>query len=376
MTPAPVTSRTGGPVQSRGTGEPEVVDSQDQATALTRPPLLVLDNVRKFLDDAGLGTGALTWERIGDGQSNVTYRLQRDGADVVLRRGPRPPLPKSTHDMAREARIQLALAPLGVPVPRILAVCEDESVLGVPFYVMEHLHGTVLTDTVPPHLDSETARRVTSTALVDTLADLHSLDVSGGEIARLGRPQGYLERQVARFASLWDINTTRDLPAVGRLAVWLEENRPDTQRDSVIHGDYRAGNLMFAPDGPPRVTAVLDWEMATLGDPLADLGYLTATYADADEPFTPMELTPVTRLPGYLRRWDLIERYQERMSLDLSALPWYQALALWKAAIFSEAIHTRWLRGERPGDTGFGAAMEHGVPQLLDVAERLASRLK
>lgn len=364
------------PAEATGAAQPEVVDSPEQAASLTRPPLLILDSVRDFLDQQALGSGALEWERIGDGQSNVTFRIRRDGADVVLRRGPRPPLPKSTHDMVREARIQLALAPLGMPVPRILAVCEDDAVLGVPFYLMEHLDGTVLTDTVPPHLDPLAARRSTSEAVVDTLADLHSLDVSGGEIARIGRPQGYLERQVARFASLWDINTTRDMPAVGRLASWLEENRPESQRDSVIHGDYRAGNLMFAPEGPPRVTAVLDWEMATLGDPLADLGYLTATYADADEPFTPMELTPVTRLPGYLRRQELIDRYQERMSLDLTPLPWYQALALWKAAIFSEAIHTRWLRGERPGDTGFGAAMEHGVPQLLDVAERLATRLK
>ncbi|MHA7224128.1 phosphotransferase family protein [Arthrobacter sp. RHLT1-20] len=367
MRPAAV---TGAPAQ------PEVVDTPEQAAALSQPPLLILDNVRGYMDRAGLGSGGLEWERIGDGQSNVTFRLRRDGADVVLRRGPRPPLPRSTHDMVREARIQLALSPLGMPVPRILGVCEDDSVLGVPFYVMEFLNGTVLTDTVPPHLDALESRRATSEAVVDTLADLHSLDVSTGEIARIGRPQGYLERQVARFASLWDVNTTRDLPAVGRLASWLEQNRPESQRDAVIHGDYRTGNLMFAPDGPPRVTALLDWEMATLGDPLADLGYLTATYADADEPFTTMELTPVTRLPGYLRRQDLIDRYQERMSLDLTPLPWYQALALWKAAIFSEAIYTRWLRGERPGDTGFGAALEHGVPQLLDVAERLASRLR
>ena len=127
----------------------------------------------------------------------MTFRLRRDGADVVLRRGPRPPLPKSTHDMVREARIQLALAPLGMPVPRILAVCEDDSVLGVPFYVMEHLDGTVLTDTVPPHLDALEARRATSEAVVDTLADLHSLDVSGGEIAT-DRPARGLPRTPGR----------------------------------------------------------------------------------------------------------------------------------------------------------------------------------
>ena len=205
----------------------------------------------------------------------------------MLRRGPRPPLPKSTHDMVREARIQLVLAPPGCPFRDILAVCEDDAVLGVPFYVMEHLDGTVITDTVPPHLDAPEQRRATSAAVVDTLVGPALTWTSpAARSPAIGRPEGYLERQVARFASLWDVNTTRDVPAVGRLASWLADNRPESQRNSVVHGDYRIGNLMFAPDAPPRVTALLDWEMATLGDPLADLGYLTATYADADEPFT------------------------------------------------------------------------------------------
>ncbi|WP_069811933.1 phosphotransferase family protein [Streptomyces sp. TP-A0874] len=347
----------------------EVVADREAAERLTAPPLLIVDEVTGFLDRHGIGSGPLAWQRIGDGHSNVTYLIRRGEASVVLRRGPRPPLPKSTHDMVREARIQKAVRGHGVPVPEILAVCEDDSVLGTPFYLMAHLDGTVITDTVPAHLDTPERRRATGLAVVDTLVDLHSIDVTQGELASFGRPEGYLARQVERFAGLWEINTTRDLPTVLRLADWLGRNLPDSQSSGVVHGDYRMGNLMFAPAGGPRLMAVLDWEMATLGDPLADLGYLTATYAEPGRPVTPLELTPVTREEGYPTRAELARHYSARMDhLDLTPLPWYQTLALWKAAIFCEAIHTRWLRGERPHDRVFGPSLESGVPRLLETA--------
>ncbi|MFJ6516986.1 phosphotransferase family protein [Streptomyces filamentosus] len=350
----------------------EVVASRERARDLPGPPLLVLDAVTGFLDAHGIGHGPLAWQRIGDGQSNVTYLIERGGRSVVLRRGPRPPLPKSTHDMVREARVQRILGEHGVPVPEILAVCEDESLLGVPFYLMSRLDGTVVTDTVPPHLSSAAQRRATSEAVVDSLVALHGLDVSGGELASLGRPEGYLRRQVERFRGLWEVNTTRSLPAVERIGDWLGRNLPASQAASVVHGDYRMGNLMFAPRAPARVLAILDWEMATLGDPLADLGYLTATYSEAGNPATPLELTRVTRSPGYLTQRQLAERYRSRTGLDLTPLPWYQTLALWKAAIFCEAIHTRWQRGERPHDTSFGPSLERGVPRLLERAGHFA----
>ena len=353
----------------------DVVATAADAAGLELPPLLILDRAAAFLDGAGIGSGPLRWARIGEGQSNVTFRIQRDGADVVLRRGPRPPLPKSTHDMVREARIQAALAPLGMPVPQVMAVCEEAAVLGAPFYVMEYLDGDVLTGTIPAHLDGEAQRRATSEVLVDTLVRLHSLDVGSGELAGLGRPEGYLKRQVERFAALWEQGATRDLPQVAAMAAWLEANRPDTQRTALIHGDYRLGNLMFHRVGPARVLALLDWEMATLGDPLADLGYLTASYAQAGVPATFMELSGVTARPGYLNRDQLAARYNESFGLDLSALPWYQALALWKAAIFSEAIYARWRHGERDDDAGFGAVLEAGVPQLLEAAAGHAAKL-
>lgn len=346
----------------------EVVASSADAARLDSPPLLIVDAVAGFMDSRGLGAGPLSWSLIGDGQSNVTYRIQRGQEAFVLRRGPRPPLPKSTHDMVREAQIQELVKQQGVPVPAILAVCEDESVLGVPFYIMSFLAGTIITQSIPAHLGSMAQREATSAAVLDALVQLHQVDVSTGELATYGRPDGYLRRQVERFSGLWDVNTTRVLPDVAEIGGWLESNIPDSQATAVVHGDFRAGNLMFAPDSSARVMAILDWEMATVGDPLADLGYLTATYAEPGSVPTPLELTSVTREPGYLNRERLVARYRERMDLNLDALPWYQTLALWKASVFCEAIYTRWLKGERPHDTGFGASLEAGVPRLLEQA--------
>ena len=346
----------------------EVVGSRAEAARLDSPPLLIVDAVAEFLDSRGLGAGPLSWSRIGDGASNVTYRIDR-GRDVfVLRRGPRPPLPKSTHDMVREARIQHLLKKQGVPVAEILAVCEDESVLGVPFYIMSFLDGIIITRAIPRYLGSLQQREATSAAVLDALVQLHQVEVSTGELASFGRPEGYLRRQVERFSALWDVNASRDLPEVARIGRWLEANIPASQAVAAIHGDFRLGNLMFRPSSPARVMAILDWEMSTIGDPLADLGYLTATYAEPGSFSTPLELTTVTREPGYLDRAQLISRYSERMGLNLDALPWYQALALWKAAIFCEAIYTRWLKGERPDDTVFGPSLKVGVPRLLEAA--------
>ncbi|RJN32488.1 phosphotransferase family protein [Nesterenkonia natronophila] len=358
----------------------EIARNRVEAQQLPMPPLLVLDTVQEFLDAHGLGTGPLEISRIGEGQSNVTFRIRRDKADLVLRRGPRPPLPRSTHDMLREARVQQALAGHPVPVPKIRAVCEDENLLGVPFYVMDYMDGDVLTGRLPDEYDNKTTRRKLSAAMVETLQQLHDVDVAEPHIASLGRPEGYLRRQVERFAQLWPMNTRRDIPLVDELSAWLRGNLPETQRHAVIHGDFRMGNLMYTASTrgtaqTPRVEAVLDWEMATLGDPLADLGYLTATYATAGEAGTVLELTSVTRKEGFHTREELVEAYSRGSSLNLEMLPWYQTMALWKAAIFCEAMYTRYLNGERPGDT-FAEGLKHGVPELLDQALQYSKQLR
>ena len=332
------------------------------------PPLIIEEVIENYLDEQGLGSGPLSIGRIGEGQSNATFRIRRQGADLVLRRGPRPPLPKSTHDMVREATVQSALAETGFPVPRIRAVETQGNLLGGPFYLMDRLDGDVVTSSLPERFEPVERRRALVERTVGTLAQLHSLDITRPSLAELGRPEGYLERQVQRFRQLWPQNTQREVPLIDQLGTWLSRNLPTTQRHAVIHGDYRIGNLMFNQEQEPRVQAVLDWEMATLGDPLADVGYLSATYASPGSTPSIMELTSVTRETGFPTRDELIELYARETDLDLENLHWYEVLALWKAAIFCEAIYTRWLNGERPDDAEFSRHLERGVPELAEAA--------
>jgi aminoglycoside phosphotransferase (APT) family kinase protein len=352
----------------------DVVDTPEQAARLPHAPLLVRRPVEAFLDAHGLGRGPLRARRLGEGHSNVTFLVEREGASLVLRRPPRPPLPPSAHDVVREARIQLALSGAGVRVPQVLAICEDEALLGVPFYVMPRLDGRVLTRRLPAAHAAPAERRRIGEELVDALAEIHAVDVEAAGLAGFGRPQGYLERQVRRFAGLWEVNATRELPQVAELAAWLERERPPSPAATVVHGEYRLGNVLVGRDAPARIAAVLDWELATVGDPLADLGYLLATWSEPGSPGTVVELSPFTRRPGFLRRDELAARYAERSGIRLGSRAWYEALGLWKAAVFCEAIHGRWLRGEIPRGDRFAASLAEGVPALLAAAAAAAAR--
>jgi aminoglycoside phosphotransferase (APT) family kinase protein len=346
----------------------DVVRSHDDATRHEREPLLVLEPLETFLDSAGLGAGPIQAAPLGDGHSNVTYALRRGDVRLVLRRPPRGPLPPSAHDVLREARLLRALAPAGVRVPEILAVCEDPAVIGAPFYVMPFLDGHVLTTELPPGLDATGI----GPALVDALAELHEVDAARPELAGFGRPTGYLERQVRRFRGLLEHNATRPLPELDRVADWLDDARPPSPPTTVVHGDYRLGNVMLAPDAPPRVTAMLDWELATLGDPLADLGYLIATWAEPDDPPNPMlDLSGLTRRPGFARRADLIRAYHERTGRPTDGLAYYEVLALWKSAIFLEGSYKRHVAGTT--DDPYFARLGDGVPALARAAAARAA---
>jgi aminoglycoside phosphotransferase (APT) family kinase protein len=349
----------------------DVVDTPAEAAALPLPPLVVRGPLQEWLDESELGSGPLTVTRIGAGHSNATFLLERGGERLVLRRPPRPPLPPSAHDMLREARVLTALAGRA-RVPRVLDVCQDPDVLGVPFYVMEELSGDVVTDTLPAVLGSPDARRAAGDDLVDALAELHAVDIASAGLSDFGHPQGYLERQLRRFAALWEHNATRELPLVDELASRLAARVPQAGAACVVHGDYRLGNVMLDRTAP-RVLAVLDWELATLGDPLADLGYLVATYSDATSLPTVLELSPVTRTPGFPDRAQLVDRYAERSGRSVDGLAWYETLALWKAAVFCEGLYGRFLRGET-ADAWTGGLRE-GVPDLLSAAAATAERI-
>ena len=346
----------------------DVVASLDDAPA-GRSPLVVLDRLEAFLDGSGLGAGALRVERIGDGGgSNFSFLVERGEERYVLRRPPRPPLPPSAHDMVREARLQLALAPQGIRLPPILAVCEDESVLGVPFYVMGFLDGHVVTDRLPAGLEDPAARSRLGEELIDALVEIHAADVSDPALAAFARPGSYLERQVRRFSQLWEINATREITVVEEVAQRLAEALPEPLPHSVVHGDYRLGNLMVERERPDRVQAVLDWEMGAIGDPRADLGYLLATYTEPGGGPSPLGVSPVTAREGFPTKAQLVARYEERSGREVGPLGWFEALALWKAAVFCEAIYGRFTRGELGAEDARAAGFERAVPLMAETA--------
>lgn len=349
----------------------DVVRTGREASALEREPLIVLEPLRTFLDERGLGRGELEVEPIGDGHSNVTYLLRRGDDRVVLRRPPRGPLPPSAHDVLREARLLGALRPAGVRVPEVLAVCDDERLIGAPFYVMELVDGEVLGERLPAALADAGDRARIGDEIVDALVEIHGVDVDAAGLAEFGRRGGYLERQVRRFADLLAGNATRALPELERVGEWLAAHVPRSAETTVVHGDYRLGNVLFARESPATLVAVLDWELAALGDPLADLGYLTAMWAVADDPDNPMlDLSAVTRLPGFADRDALAARYADASSRSLEALAWYQVLAIWKSAIFLEGSYRRYLAGST--DDAYFARLRDGVPALARLAERRA----
>ena len=275
----------------------DVVRSHEEAAGNAREPLLVLEPLREFLTANGLAAPAdLDAAPIGEGHSNVTFMLS---TGVVLRRPPRGPLPPSAHDVLREARLLRALEPTPVRAPQVLAVCDDTGVIGSPFYVMEEVIGDVITDTMPAPLDSPEQRAAIAEELIEALVEVHDVDWESVGLEGFGRPTGYLERQLRRFTGLWEHNRTREIPEVEQVGTWLERNMPESPPATIVHGDYRLGNTMFAHGAPARLVAIFDWEMATIGDPLADLGYMVMHWTQPDDPPSKFNLHTVTRLEGF-----------------------------------------------------------------------------
>ena len=348
-----------------------IVDTLEEAAALELPPLLIRRPLEAYLDAHGLGAGEVEAEPVGEGHSNVTYLVRREGGEWVLRRPPRPPLPPSAHDVLREAWLLSALAPTPVRTPRVLATCDDESVIGAPFYVMEKVEGEVITWQVPPALDTEAERSRIGEELVDALVEIHAADWRACGLEGFGKPTGYLDRQLRRFGGLWEHNQTRELPTLDRVSAWLAEHRPESREATVVHGDYRLGNVMFAPGAPARLNAIFDWELATIGDPLADVGYMLATWAQAGDPDnTLFSLGAVTRGPGFPDRAALVARYEERSGRAMGDVRWYTTLALWKAAIFLEGSYKRRLAGTT--EDAFFDLLKDGVPQIAEHAWGIA----
>lgn len=327
----------------------------------TGPQGLDLRRLRDFLDarHPGLRGGELAAEIIAGGRSNLSYHVGDGHREWVLRRPPLGHVLPTAHDMTREHRVITALADTAVPVPATVLLCEDPDILGAPFYLMEFVAGTPYrTSEQLGRLGPERTRSIVL-SLVDTLVDLHDVEPGDVGLGDFGRPDGFLERQVRRWGRQLDASRSRDLPGIDELHRGLADRLPASPGATVLHGDYRLDNVLVDP--ADRITAVLDWEMSTLGDPLTDLAVLVA-YSGRDMPAV-AGVSSAADAPGHPGTDEIVARYAERSGRDVSALDWYLGLAAFKLAVILEGIHYRYTQGKTVG-TDFENIGE-AVPALV-----------
>jgi len=296
----------------------------------------------------GLNLGSrMQVEQFPGGHSNLTYLVRFGDVDLVVRRPPFGDVPPAAHDVAREYRWLSAVHPVFPLAPRAYLLCDDLDVIGSVFYVMERRRGVVVrTDEPPPIKDNPSMRRRVGTALVDTLASLHGIGIEEGGLAHLGKPAGFVARQVRGWTERWDRFKTSELPEMEQLASWLHERLPpDPERPGVVHGDFKLDNVMLDADRPDRVVAVFDWEMSALGEPLVDLGMLLAYWVPS-MPFKHRDaLSPVTDRPGWLTRDELVDRYATQSGRSLATLPYFEIFAFFKIAVVIQQIYYRYVHG-------------------------------
>lgn len=318
---------------------------------------------RNFPDESG----PLTAKQFPRGHSNLTYFISLGDRQMVLRRPPFGSKVKSAHDMGREYRVLSKLYSV-YPAPQALLYCEDPSLLGAPFYLMERIQGVILRRELPPdlHITPEKLRRL-SESFIDNLARLHGLDYAAIGLGDLGKPQGYMERQVRGWIERYHGSKTHDLPDVERVSAWLKENMPAQSSATLIHNDYKYDNMILDAGDITRIKGVLDWEMCTIGDPLSDLATAIGYWVEADDP---AELRTIhwgpTSLPGSLTRKQLVQRYGEKTGLDVSKITFYYVFALFKTAVITQQIYYRFHHGLTK-DARF-AAMLNSTQVLLHAA--------
>jgi aminoglycoside phosphotransferase (APT) family kinase protein len=342
-----------------------------ETIAVREGEALAADALREFLRDRMGLAGAVEIEQFPGGHSNLTYLLKCCGREYVLRRPPLGPVAPKAHDMVREYHVLRAVHPHFAEAPEALAVCEDPAVLGAPFFVMERRRGIVLRDAapVPPNLDP----RQVSEAFTDTLIRLHSIDVSGVDLRALGKPEGYVERQVRGWSERWDRAKTEEVPEMDQLIRWLAARVPPPAMPALVHNDFKLDNVMLAAHAPARVEAVLDWEMATLGDPLSDLGLTLCYWVWAGGPEVTVAGQPaLTSHPGWFTRGEMVERYAGRTGRDVASLPYFEVLGVFKLAVIIQQIYSRFHRGQTR-DERFRTFGER-AKGLARVAARLAEK--
>jgi aminoglycoside phosphotransferase (APT) family kinase protein len=332
-----------------------------------------VERVVAFLSASGMAVGDLEVEQFPAGQSNLTYLLRSGEWEAVLRRPPLGPVAPRAHDMAREYRILDHLHPSFPLAPQPYVLCEDTSVIGAPFYVMERRHGLILDQDLPAYwTPSPELHRGIAESLVRVLVDLHAVDWRAAGLSEIGHPEGYMRRQVGGWIERFSRARTTDVEGVERLCTWLTENLPSSPEPTVVHNDYKLNNLLLDYTDPRRVSAVLDWEMATVGDPLSDIASLVVYWTEPGEVDAIMGgLRSVTSEPGFPSRADIAELYSRMSGRDLSGLRWYVAFAYFKLGVIIQQIYYRWYRGQTHDErfAGHGEVASNLIRKAAAVAE-------
>jgi aminoglycoside phosphotransferase (APT) family kinase protein len=306
---------------------------------------LNIQALTSYLKDKIEGGAELTIEQFPGGHSNLTYLLRTPAREYVLRRGPLGPVAPKAHDMVREYTVLKALHPYFAPAPRVFHLCQDTSIIGAIFVIMERRHGIVVRDHIPAGLAAfpDYPRRV-STGFVNCLVEFHAVDIVKHGLIGLGKPEGFLERQVRGWFDRWQRAKTEEIEDMDRLIGWLTEHLPPSPAPTMVHNDFKLDNVMLSLDDPGRVEAVLDWEMATVGDPLADLGLILCYWA---QPSSPGASKPaITSGPGWFAREELVARYAALTGRDVSRISYYEIFAIFKLAVVVQQIFFRFYRGQ------------------------------
>ena len=322
----------------------------------------------------------LTVKQFRGGHSNLTYLLRfGDSVEWVVRRPPFGPLPPGGHDMAREYRVLSRLWEGFEQAPRAILFSDDSSIIGAPFFVMQRRSGFVIPNRrpLPPGIATDpTTFRHMSEGFIDALADLHSVDYEKIGLSALGRPDGFVRRQITGWMDRWEKAKTGEVPLMNKLGAWFLENIPAAQKPVLLHNDFYLHNVMFAPDNSGRVVGVFDWEMSTLGDPMIDVGTALNYWRDPDDPPELLELSEGyahTTRPGFLKRAELVERYAKRTGRDLGKIDFFRAWALWKTSTVVQQIYVRFVRGQT-SDPRF-ESMGKQPPVLAATAARVVAKM-